>query len=167
MHAHAAIRAVVPMSGRTDIGHEILRHMSMSNDEFENFLAQSFPTPLGVVSTLRKDGSPHVIPVWFRWNEGAITLWTKEGRVWVNNVARDPRVAFSVQTFEAPYPAVMMRGRATITTADSGEVVAEAKAITSRYVGPDEVDGYVDDWPDLRTIVTIVPDHIVSWSAGG
>jgi len=141
--------------------------MSMDEAEFEAFLAQTFPTPLGVVATLRRDGSPHVIPVWFRWNTGVITLWTKEGRVWVTNVARDPRVGFSVQTFEAPYPAVMIRGQATIKTADSPEVVEEAKAITRRYVAPDEVDNYVDDWPDLRTIVTIVPERIVSWSAGG
>jgi PPOX class probable F420-dependent enzyme len=141
--------------------------MSMSPSELDAFLAQTFPTPLGVVATLRRDGSPHVVPVWFGWEEGRVRIWTAEERLWVRNLLRDPRVAFSVQTFEAPYPAVMMRGRATALTADDVTVVAQARAISRRYLPLDEVDGYVGEWPYLRTIVTIVPDRIVSWSAGG
>ncbi len=141
--------------------------MSMSTAELEAFLAQTFPTPLGFIATLRRDGSPHIVPVWFRWNAGAVTIWTTETRVWVQNLLRDPRVAFSVQTFEEPYPAVMVRGTATIGTADDAATAKEIRAITSRYIVPQDVEGYIARWPDLRTIVTIIPAHIVSWSAGG
>ena len=141
--------------------------MSMSEAELEAFLGQTFPTPLGVISTLRRDGSPHLVPVWFRWESGAVRIWTTEKRVWVRNLLRDPRVAFSVQTFEAPYPAVMIRGSATVETADDAATVEKAPAITRRYIAPDDVEGYVARWSELRTIVTIAPDHIVSWSAGG
>jgi len=140
--------------------------MSMGEAEFEAFLAQTFPTPLGVTATLRRDGSPHIVPVWFRWNAGAVTIWTTESRVWVRNLVRDPRVAFSVQTFEAPYPAVMMRGRATAARSNEAATV-EARAISRRYLDADEVGAYVARWSDLRTIVTIDPEHISSWSAGG
>ena len=141
--------------------------MSMSTVELEAFLAQTFPTPLGVIATLRRDGSPHIVPVWFWWNAGAVTIWTTETRVWVQNLLRDPRVAFSVQTFEEPYPAVMVRGTATIATADDAATAEEIRAITRRYIVPQDVEGYIAHWPDLRTIVTIIPAHIVSWSAGG
>jgi PPOX class probable F420-dependent enzyme len=141
--------------------------MAMSAAEMEAFLTQTFPTPLGVVATLRQDGSPHVVPVWFRWGAGAVTIWTTEGRAWVRNVLRDPRVAFSVQTFEEPYPAVVIRGTASVATADDAATVEEIRAITRRYVAPEDVERYIADWPDLRTIVAIVPRHIVSWSVGG
>jgi len=141
--------------------------MSMSTAELEAFLAQTFPTPLGVIATLRGDGSPHIVPVWFRWGVGTVTIWTAETRAWVQNLLRDPRVAFSVQTFEEPYPAVMMRGTATAATADDAATAGEIRAITRRYTVPAEVEGYIARWPDLRTIVTIIPAHIVSWSAGG
>lgn len=141
--------------------------MSMSQPELEAFLAQTLPTPLGVIATLRRDGSPHVIPVWFQWESGAVTLWTTDTRVWVRNVLRDPRVAFSVQTFDEPYPAVMMRGVATVETSDDAATVEKALAITRRYVAPEDAEAYVARWSELRTIVTITPDHIVSWSAGG
>jgi len=51
-----------------------------------------------------------VVPVWFRWHGGAVTLCTTEARVWVRNLMGEPRVAFSVQTFQAPYPAVSNEG---------------------------------------------------------
>jgi PPOX class probable F420-dependent enzyme len=141
--------------------------MSMREAELEAFLAQTSPTPLGVIATLRRDGSPHVVPVWFRWDAGAVTIWTTEARVWVRNLLRDARVAFSVQTFEDPYPAVMMRERATAATAYDAATVEEARAIARRYLAPEDVEGYVDRWSELRTIITITPDHIVSWSTGG
>ena len=141
--------------------------MSMSTAEQQTFLAQTFPTPLGVAGTLRRDGSPHLVPVWFRWDGAVITIWTTEERVWVRNLIRDPRAAFSVQTFEAPYPAVIMRGTATVATADDSATMAEIRAITRRYVPAEGVERYIADWPNLRTIVSIVPNHIVSWSAGG
>jgi PPOX class probable F420-dependent enzyme len=138
--------------------------MSMSTAELEAFLGQTFPTPLGVIATVRRDGSPHIVPVWFRWDAGAVTIWTTEARAWVGNLLRDPRAAFSVQTFEQPYPAVMMRGTATVATADDAATAEEIRAITRRYIAPEDVAGYIARWPDLRTIVTIVPAHIVSWS---
>jgi PPOX class probable F420-dependent enzyme len=141
--------------------------MSMTEAELEAFLAQTFPTPLGVIATLRRDGSPHIVPVWFRWGAGAVTIWTTETRAWVRNMMRDPRVAFSVQTSGEPYPAVVMRGRASAATADDAATLAEIEAITRRYVAPAGVERYIADWPELRTIVTIVPEHVVSWSAGG
>jgi PPOX class probable F420-dependent enzyme len=140
--------------------------MSMSTAELETFLGQTFPTPLGVVGTLRRDGSPHLVPVWFRWDGTAVTIWTTEERAWVRNLMRDPRTALSVQTFEAPYPAVVMRGAATVATADAA-TMDEILAITRRYVPAEGVDRYVADWPNLRTIVRVVPDHTASWSAGG
>jgi PPOX class probable F420-dependent enzyme len=141
--------------------------MSMSTAELETFLGQAFPTPLGVVGTLRRDGSPHLVPVWFRWDGTAIAIWTIEERLWVRNLMRDPRAAFSVQTFAEPYPAVVIRGRATVATADDSATMEEIRAITRRYVPAEGVERYIAAWPQLRTIVSIVPDHITSWSVGG
>src|SRR5215472_17138596 len=108
--------------------------MSMSPAELETFLAQTFPTPLGVIATLRRDGSPHILPVCFRSVLSFDNPWTTETRIWVRNLLRDPRVAFTVQTFEEPYPAVMMRGSATAATADDAATAGEIRAITRRYI---------------------------------
>jgi Pyridoxamine 5'-phosphate oxidase len=140
--------------------------MSMSTAEPETFPAQTFPTPLGVIATSRSHGSPHIVPVWFRPDTGAVTTWTTGTPAWVRNLLRDPRAAFSVQTFAEPCPAAMMRGDATTATADDTATIEEIRAITRRYILPKEVEGNIARWPDPRTIATIVPAHIVSWPAG-
>lgn len=140
--------------------------MNMEAGELEAFLAQTFPTPLGVVGTSRRDGWPNLTPVWFRWDGTSVKIWTTDTRQWVRNAKRDPRVAFSVQTFEPPYPAVVIRGLATVS-GDDPAVVDEIRAITERYVRREQVEAYIDDWPALRTIVTITPERIISWAEGG
>jgi len=143
------------------------RIMSMTPEQLEAFLGQRFPTPLAVVATLRRDGSPTLTPVWFRWDGEAFLVWTSETRSWVRNLLRDPRVALSVQTFEPPYPAVVARGLASVESNHDQDILSEIRAITERYVQPGEVDPYIAEWPDLKAIVRIVPDHVSSWSEGG
>lgn len=138
----------------------------MRREEIQSFLDSTSPAMLGVVGTLRKDGAPHVVPVWYRYDGEAVRIWTTEERGWVTNVLRDNRVAFSVQEPEPPYAAVVMHGRAAIETSESAEVSEEIRRITRRYIAEPEVESYIAGWRDLRTIVTIRPERMSAWSRG-
>lgn len=140
--------------------------MPMSLSELRAFLDRTNPALLGVVGTLRKDGSPHVVPVWYRYDGEAVHIWSDEGRGWVRNVRRDPRVAFSVQEIEPPYAAVVMRGRVEVESRDGRAIDEEIRTITRRYIEEAEVASYIAGWAHLRTIVTIRPDAISSWARG-
>src|SRR5262249_12527112 len=145
--------------------------MSMSTAELESFLAQTFPTPLGVIATLRRDGSPHIVPVWFRWDAGAVTIWTTETRAWVQNLLRDPRVggdpvrrppggSSPASLGGAPPGGERGGGRDPGATEGAAPRAEEIGAPPRRYIAPGDVKGYIARWPDLRTIVTITPAHI-------
>jgi PPOX class probable F420-dependent enzyme len=140
--------------------------MAMSASELDAFLDRTRPALVGVVGTLRRDGSPHAVPVWYRWDGEAARIWSDEGRGWVRNVLRDPRAAFSVHEIEPPYAAVVMHGRAEVATGASREIDDEIRLITRRYIDEPEVEDYVAGWAHLRTIVTIRPDAISSWTRG-
>src|SRR5262245_58167718 len=109
-----------------------------NRSELQAFLDRTFPTLLGVVATLEADGYPHAIPVWYRYeragDDGRVHIWTIDSRRWVKNIARDPRVSFSVQEDKPPFAAVTMRGRATLHTSDGPDVSEEIRRITRRYV---------------------------------
>jgi PPOX class probable F420-dependent enzyme len=139
----------------------------MDSEQLEALLSRVTPAPLGVVGTVRRDGSPHLAPVWYRWDGKSIKIWTAADRIWVHNLVRDPRVAFSIQKDEPPYPSAVFRGTATVESGDLPAVHGEILAITRRYVAPNEVDSYISKWPDLLTIVTISPEHVSSWSESG
>ena len=125
-----------------------------------DLLHRERPGLLAVVGTLARDHCPHLVPVWYRWDGEAMFVWTLEERAWVRNLLRDPKVGVSVQEGDT---AVMMKGRATAHTSDGPEVDEEIRRITRRYVGDDEVEGYIEDWPRLRTIVRIEPRRVFVW----
>lgn len=77
--------------------------------------------------TLRADGSPHVVPVWFvhlreRWWIGVST-----GSVKARNALRDPRVSLALEDGDAP---VVAQGMATLHDRFPFDVLA---AFQSRY----------------------------------
>jgi hypothetical protein len=106
------------------------------------------------------------VPVWYRYDGKTVTIWTHEERGWVQNLARDNRVAFSVQEDQPPFAAVLIRGRAQIISGDTQEVTAEIRRITERYVEAAGVDSYIQSWAHLKTIVHIKPEKIVAWGKG-
>ena len=118
------------------------------------------PGLLAVVGTLSRDNCPHLVPVWYRWDGQAVLVWTLAERAWVRNVQRDPKVGVSVQEGGT---AVMMKGRATVHTSDGPEVNEEIRRITRRYVADDEVEGYIADWSELRTIIRIEARSVFFW----
>jgi PPOX class probable F420-dependent enzyme len=138
----------------------------MRREEIQAFLDRELPAMLGVLGTLRRDGSPHVVPVWYRYDGEAVYVWTTDERAWVRNLLRDARVSFTVPEPEPPYSAVVMHGRAEVTTSDSPEITEEIRRITRRYIGEPEVESYIAGWKHLRTIVTIRPERMSAWGRG-
>ncbi|WP_304453496.1 pyridoxamine 5'-phosphate oxidase family protein [Nocardiopsis sp. YSL2] len=99
----------------------------------------SVPAPADVVErlradrnvwlcTLRRDGSPHVTPVWFAHLRDRWWISVGAASVKVRNAAADPRVSLALQDGDAP---VVAEGRATVRTEDfPPDVVA---AFQERY----------------------------------
>jgi PPOX class probable F420-dependent enzyme len=135
----------------------------LKSEDIRAFLERSWPSLLGVVGTLDEDGGPHLVPVWYRYDGERVYIWTLETRRWIKNLARDPRVAFSVQEDKPPYAAVSLRGQATMTTSQGEGVSEEIRRITRRYVEEPQVEGYIRQWAHLHTIVSITPEKISGW----
>ncbi len=132
------------------------------NTETHQFLNRE-PGLLAVIGTNGRHGYPLLVPVWYRWDGEAVLVWSLESRAWVQNVLRDPKVGVTVQEESAPQMAVIMRGTASVETSDGPRIDEEIARITRRYVPENSMDGYIRDWPELRTIVRIVPRRIFVW----
>lgn len=139
--------------------------MGMEPDELDGFLGRA-PALLGFVGNSFADGSPHVVPVWYRWNGSEITIWTGEKRPWVRNLSHDPRVSIVVAEQVPPFAGLVMQGRMEVRTADDETTAMEIRRICRRYLPDDDVEGYVDGFPNLRTIARLRPDSVRSWVRG-
>ena len=136
--------------------------MSFSADAIA-LLNQQHPGLIAVIGTQATDGFPQLVPVWFRWDGEQIVVWTLETRRWVQNVIRDNRVGVCIAREETGSKALMLRGYASVETGDDNRIDNEIRAITQRYVRDEEVESYVADWPELRTLVKIRPHKHYLW----
>ena len=90
----------------------------------------------GIVTTVRRDGWPISLPVWFAYVDGAIYMRTPARSKKVARVRHDDRACFLVEAGEAwaELHAVLWLGRLVEVTDDDVRERAGA-AITAKYAG--------------------------------
>ena len=111
----------------------------MTDDERRRLLAEG--TRTGMLATVRKDGRPHVAPVWFVLDGEDLVFTTGAESVKGHAIRRDPRVAICVDREESLYDFVIVEGRATISE-DPNELLRWATVIAARYMGADKAEAY-------------------------
>lgn len=109
--------------------------MTVRLDEAEiaSVLAQAHT---GILATLRSDGSPAVMPLWFVMLDDGVCLRTPARSAKVGQIRRDPRVSFMVESGAAwaELKAVILYGRAEIV--DEAAHAAAVDALwQAKYAG--------------------------------
>ena len=126
----------------------------MSKDELRTFLNRG--TFTAKLATVREDGSPHVVPVWFVLDaDDNIIFGTESRSVKGKNIFRDPRVCICVDDEEYPYAFVTIFGEAESfgkyqkrpgiedkNIHGCREFLGWMRKISARYVGSEKADRY-------------------------
>lgn len=108
------------------------------------------------LATLNADGSPQVTPVWVDYDGTNVLVNTARGRVKTKNLARDPRVALSIQDPDNPYRYIGIQGRVTNMTEEGA--AAHIDKMAKKYLGKDK---YPFSRPgEVRVLVAISPEKV-------
>ena len=109
-------------------------------------------------STLMKDGSPQITPVWIDWekNTNTILINTAEGRLKQENISRDPRVAVSVADHNNPYEMVTIRGK--VIEQNTEGAIEHADKLAKKYMGLDKYPYH--SATEKRIVLKIKPEKI-------
>ena len=91
---------------------------------------------IAYVGTVRKNGTPHVLPVWVDVEDGdTIVLNSSEGRAWPANVDRTGQITITVADKDDPYSYTMVGGRVISRTTEDGVEVIDRLA--KKYLDAD------------------------------
>lgn len=132
----------------------------MSDSERRAFLMEG--TRTAKVATTRKDGTPHVTPIWFVLDGDDVIFTTHETSVKGKALMREPRVALVVDDQEPPYSFVMIEGDVTLSR-DPSDLLAWATAIGSRYMGLDRAEEFGQrNGVDGELIVRVTPTKTIA-----
>ena len=139
----------------------------MTQEEASAFLDQAHT---GILTTLRRDGMPIALPVWFVTDEGRVYVATPAKTKKVGRVRRDDRVSFLVESGKrwAELKAVQLNGRARVV--DAPDRIARVLDLldakyagfrTSRAAMPARTK---EHYGGGRAVLEIVPDgRVLSW----
>jgi len=108
------------------------------------------------LATVGGGGAPQVTPVWVDFDGTYVRFNTAKGRVKVRNLARDPRIALSIQDPDNPYRYVQVRGRVVEVTERGAD--AHIDALAKKYLGQDK---YPFRRPgEVRVMYKVVPESV-------
>jgi PPOX class probable F420-dependent enzyme len=111
----------------------------MTRAEWRAFLLDG--TRTGKLATVRRDGRPHVAPVWFHLDGDELVFTTGEDSVKGRTIRRDPNVAMAVDDETPPFAFVLVEGAARIDP-DAVALRYWATRIGGRYMGADRAEEY-------------------------
>jgi PPOX class probable F420-dependent enzyme len=128
--------------------------MTTLTDAQQRFLDQPFAA---VVTTLRKDGSPHNTVVWVDVEDGLPSFNTAYPRAKPRHLERDPHVGLIVVDPADQYRWLAVDGRAELTTDGANEQIDR---LAKKYTGAESYGNHREG--ETRVKVRIHPTHVES-----
>jgi PPOX class probable F420-dependent enzyme len=81
--------------------------------------------PVVWLSSVQRDGRPHVVPVWFHWNGEQIVAFSKPNARKVDNLREQPRVMLAVGTPGPDFEVELIEATAELPDGPAAEYVPE------------------------------------------
>jgi PPOX class probable F420-dependent enzyme len=112
----------------------------MTPEEWRRFLLAGSRT--GKLATVRPDGRPNVVPIWFTLEGSELLFTTGERTLKARNLRANPAVAVSVDEESFPYAFVLVEGRASLEALPPPQLLPWTTRIAERYVGNERAAAY-------------------------
>ena len=114
--------------------------MGIMTPECRAFLLDTVRT--GKIATIRADGRPHVVPIWFDLDdENRLYFSTWHTTVKAKNIRRDSRIALCVDDERPPFTYAMLEGTAELID-DAKALLYWATRFAGRYMGSEQAEAY-------------------------
>jgi PPOX class probable F420-dependent enzyme len=114
---------------------------------------------LGIVTTLRADGSPHSTVVWQEPLDGGISFNTETGRVKPANLERDPRASLLVIDPSDPYRWLSVSGTVELRYEGAPEQIDR---LSGKYTGTTPYPRHPKT--ERRVTVLIRPEKVTAYN---
>lgn len=134
----------------------------MSDAEVREFLT-ALPARTGKLATVRADGRPHVVPVWFDVDDDGTIVWnTGRDTVKGRNLARTGWAALCVDDERPPFSFVTVEGPVALGS-DLDDLRHWATRIGGRYMGPEGAEAFgARNAVPGELVVRLRPEQVIS-----
>lgn len=114
---------------------------SAAPDGWWQEFVSALPARTAKLAIVRKDGSPHVAPVWVDLDGDEIVFMTSADTIKGKAILRDGRVSLCWDDEAPPFSFVTVAGTTTTST-DPDDLLRWGTRIAARYMGADQAEAY-------------------------
>jgi PPOX class probable F420-dependent enzyme len=116
--------------------------------------------PIIWLTTVRPDGRPHTVPVWFLWDGETFLIFSQPGTLKIRNLQRNPHITLALDDTKQGGDVVTVEGEAELLSEPRTMVVyGEKYASLIQEVGADP-ERMVEDFSQQ---IRITPTKVLSW----
>jgi PPOX class probable F420-dependent enzyme len=137
--------------------------VAMTGEEVTAFLAQARKLQL---ATINRDGTPHLVTMYYVLLDGKIAFWTYRSSQKARNLARDPRVTCLVEAGEQYFDLRGVQVQGVVRTVDDPAAVLDiGRRIAVVMAGAHDglADDYVEHTARKRLGYVVEPVRVISW----
>lgn len=128
---------------------------------WQNFINEQ-PARTAKLAVVRKDGSPHVAPVWVALDGDELVFMTSADTIKGKAILRDPRVSLCFDDENPPFAFLTLSGSVTTST-DLDELLHWGTLIGGRYMGAENAEAYGKrNAVPPEMVVRLRPGHVVA-----
>lgn len=138
--------------------------LDLSNPKDAHVDARLRSEPIIWLSSVRPDGRPHLVPVWFFWNGETITIFSQPNTQKLRNLQHNPQVMLALEAADQGGDVVMIEGKAellgtSMQTMNNPEYVQKYDALIKRMdATPEEMAASYSE------VIRITPTRFIHWS---
>lgn len=119
--------------------------------------------PIVWVGTVRSDGRPHTVPVWFAWSDPSILVFSMRNTTKLKNVQRHPLVSLSLDAAGGGTDVVIAEGQA-FSSLGAPDIDALSEDFARKY-RPLLAGTTFEAWRSTFTeVIPIRVTRIISWT---
>jgi PPOX class probable F420-dependent enzyme len=123
---------------------------------------------LGRLATASREGQPHVVPVWFLWEDDLLWISSYSSTRKVMDLEQNPKCALVVDLEKAVdgLSAVMFEGRAELISTPPEAIRQRIERIYAKYLGP---EGLLEPDPQSwlnspeNLLIKLIPTRVKTW----
>lgn len=87
--------------------------------------------PIIWLATVRPDGRPHLVPVWFLWDGEAVLIFSRPNNQKIRNLRANPAVTLALEAANGGEDVAILEGRAQLVSFD--DIQAGVPAYVAKY----------------------------------
>jgi PPOX class probable F420-dependent enzyme len=115
------------------------------------------------LSTVRPDGRPHLVPVWFLWDGATFLIFSQPKDLKLRNLRHSPNVVLALETRDQGNEVVLIEGQAAVLEGSTLKTTMPEYA--GKYDALMKSMDWTADWMATRytEVVRITPTKFISW----